>query len=57
MAKDDESGYFRAHLFCCINERPAGHERGCCKAKGSVRLRNYMKARVKELGLEGGASA
>ena len=44
--------FYRAHVFCCINERPAGHPRGCCKAKGSERLRNYMKARAKELGLE-----
>src|SRR3546814_11410583 len=36
-----------------MNERPPGHERGCCKNKGGVRLRNYLKALVKELGLEG----
>lgn len=45
--------YYRRHVFCCTNERPAGHPRGCCLAKGSLRLRNYMKARAKELGLEG----
>jgi len=44
-------GYYRCHVFCCVNERPAGHERGCCKERGGVRLRNYMKARAKELGL------
>lgn len=44
--------YYRAHVFCCTNERPAGHPRGCCKAKGSEKLRDYMKARAKELGLE-----
>ena len=43
--------FYRAHVFCCVNERPEGHPRGCCKAKGSERLRNYMKARAKELGL------
>ena len=43
--------YYRRHVFCCTNERPEGHPRGCCKAKGSERLRNYMKARAKELGL------
>jgi (2Fe-2S) ferredoxin len=43
--------YYRCHVFCCINERPAGHERGSCSGRGSVRLRNYMKARAKELGL------
>jgi (2Fe-2S) ferredoxin len=45
--------YFRAHLFCCTNQRPAGHEKGCCASKGSEKLRNYMKNRAKELGLEG----
>jgi (2Fe-2S) ferredoxin len=43
--------YYRCHVFCCTNERPAGHERGSCAARGSLRLRNYMKARAKELGL------
>ena len=48
----DPARYYRVHVFCCTNERPAGHPRGCCKAGGSERLRNYMKARAKELGLE-----
>jgi (2Fe-2S) ferredoxin len=43
--------YYRHHVFCCTNERPAGHKRGCCKSRGSEKLRNYMKARAKELGL------
>jgi (2Fe-2S) ferredoxin len=47
----DPKPFYRAHVFCCTNERPAGHPRGCCKAKGSEKLRNYMKARAKELGL------
>lgn len=49
----DPAPYYRCHVFCCMNERPPGHERGCCKEKGAVRLRNYLKARAKELGLEG----
>lgn len=52
-ASDDPKLFYNRHIFCCTNERPEGHPRGCCKAKGSVRLRNYMKARVKELELEG----
>jgi (2Fe-2S) ferredoxin len=44
--------YYKAHIFCCNNERPAGHPRGCCKEKGAENLRNYMKARVKELGIK-----
>ncbi len=47
----DPPTYYRCHVFCCTNERPAGHPRGCCKEKGAERLRNYMKARGKELGL------
>lgn len=45
--------FYKAHIFCCTNERPAGHKRGCCKEKGAEDLRNYMKARVKEEGIEG----
>jgi len=48
---NDLALYYRVHVFCCTNERPAGHPRGCCKEKGSEKLRNYMKARAKELGL------
>lgn len=47
----DPAPYYQAHVFCCVNERPAGHPRGCCKEKGAEKLRNYMKARAKELGL------
>ncbi|HVI90020.1 MAG TPA: (2Fe-2S) ferredoxin domain-containing protein [Dongiaceae bacterium] len=48
----DPAPYYQAHVFCCVNERPAGHPRGCCKNKGAEKLRNYMKARAKELGLQ-----
>lgn len=44
--------FFDRHIFCCTNERPTGHKRGCCKEKGAEDLRNYMKARVKEEGIE-----
>ncbi len=46
-----ERPYYRAHVFVCTNVRPPGHKRGCCAEKGSERLRNYMKARAKELGV------
>lgn len=48
---DQPAPYYRLHVFCCTNERPEGHERGSCARRGSERLRNYMKARAKELGL------
>lgn len=49
---DAQKPYFERHIFCCGNERPAGHPRGCCKEKGGVELRNYMKARISELKIE-----
>jgi (2Fe-2S) ferredoxin len=50
---EDPPLYYQSHVFLCTNQRPDGHPRGCCKAKGSERLRDYMKARAKELGLKG----
>jgi (2Fe-2S) ferredoxin len=46
-------GYYRLHVFCCTNQRPKGHPRSSCAERGSVDLRDYMKARAKELGLLG----
>jgi (2Fe-2S) ferredoxin len=48
---DDPKLHFEAHVFVCCNRRPDGHPRGSCAAKGSERLRDYMKARAKELGI------
>jgi (2Fe-2S) ferredoxin len=45
--------FYRAHLFVCCNRRPDGHRRGSCAAAGSEALRDYMKARAKELGITG----
>lgn len=44
---------YRYHVFCCVNERPEGSPRGCCKERGGMSLRNYMKGRAKGLGIEG----
>ncbi len=49
--ESDPALYFDAHLFVCCNRRPDGHARGSCAAKGSEKLRDYMKARAKEMGL------
>jgi len=43
--------YFAFHVFVCTNRRPDGHARGSCAARGSERLRDYMKVRAKELGV------
>lgn len=47
----DPPPYFEAHLFVCTNLRPEGHHRGSCAGRGGERLRDYMKARAKELGI------
>ena len=56
-AQHDHAGdpplFYDRHIFFCTNERPEGHPRGCCSGKGSVKLRDYMKARAKELGIKG----
>ena len=48
----DTAPYYETHIFVCCNSRPEGHKRGDCASKGADKIRNYMKARVKELGLE-----
>jgi (2Fe-2S) ferredoxin len=48
----DPPPYFRAHVFVCCNRRQDGHPRGSCAARGSEKLRDYMKVRAKELGLK-----
>jgi (2Fe-2S) ferredoxin len=43
--------FFEFHVFVCVNRRPDGHKRGSCAARGSEKLRDYMKVRAKELGV------
>ena len=40
--------FFERHVFCCTNQRPEGHAKGCCANKKSVKLRTYMKKKTKE---------
>ena len=42
---------FDKHVFICLNERPAGDPRGCCKSKGSEEILNIMKEEIKKRGL------
>ncbi|MGE5517615.1 MAG: (2Fe-2S) ferredoxin domain-containing protein [Bacteroidota bacterium] len=50
----DPKPYFRLHVFMCTNRRPDGNRRGSCAARGAEPLRDYLKARTKELGLVDG---
>ncbi len=43
--------FFAFHVFVCTNRRADTHARGSCAARGSERLRDYMKARAKEAGI------
>jgi (2Fe-2S) ferredoxin len=49
---DDPKMFYETHVFCCVNQRPAGHPRSCCADRGSKDLHGYMKARAKELGIK-----
>ena len=48
----DPAPYYRAHLFFCTHRRPADHPTGGCADKGGAELAAYLKARVKERGLD-----
>jgi len=43
---------FSRHVFVCINERPAGHPKGCCKDKGGVEVRDALKAGLSARGVK-----
>lgn len=51
--ESDPALYFDFHIFVCTNRRVDNHPRGSCAARGSEALRDYMKSRVKALGLSG----
>jgi vanillate monooxygenase ferredoxin subunit len=48
----DPAPYYETHVFCCMNQREPGHPRSCCADRGGVELREYMKARAKQLGIK-----
>lgn len=45
--------YYRAHVFCCIEERPENHPLGSCHRAGAMAGLEHLHSRVKELELEG----
>ncbi len=45
-------GYFDKHVFFCTNQRDNGE--ACCGDHRAQQARDYVKNRVKELGISGG---
>ncbi|OYZ11258.1 MAG: 2Fe-2S ferredoxin [Methylophilales bacterium 16-45-7] len=45
---------FKHHVFFCLNQRDKGED--CCMNKGAEAAFDYMKSRVKKLGLNGEGS-
>jgi (2Fe-2S) ferredoxin len=43
--------YYERHVFFCCNRREEGE--ACCNDHGAQQLRDYAKAEVKKLGLNG----
>jgi (2Fe-2S) ferredoxin len=44
---------FEHHIFVCENERAATDPRGCCAAKGSVKIREALRDECNKRGLKG----
>jgi (2Fe-2S) ferredoxin len=42
---------FLRHVFVCTNERAPDHPRGSCKAKGSIEVRDRLKAELTARGI------
>ena len=47
----NDLAFYDLHVFLCTNERPEGHKRGSCAARGSLPFKDYMKAKARQLGL------
>ena len=45
------TNFFQHHVFFCLNQRENGES--CCQDKGAEAAFNYMKSRIKKLGLNG----
>lgn len=42
---------FKRHVFVCLNEREAGHPRGCCKHRGGDAIFKVLKEGAGKAGL------
>ena len=45
--------YYQRHMFFSVNDRGPGADRPSCNRCGSSDMREYAKAKIKELGLAG----
>ncbi len=43
--------FYTPHIFACTNTRPDDHPRGSCGARGAEHLRQYMREKLKQAGL------
>jgi (2Fe-2S) ferredoxin len=44
---------FQKHIFICTNQRPEGHQRGCCNPTGQGELHRDFKTKLKLRGISG----
>lgn len=44
--------YYAQHVFFCTNQREAGE--ACCNNSGAQKMRDYVKHKVKSMGLSAG---
>jgi (2Fe-2S) ferredoxin len=42
---------FKKHIFVCMNQREAGHPRGCCDPAGLGELQRLFKTKLAQRGL------
>jgi (2Fe-2S) ferredoxin len=45
--------YYERHVFFCVNDRGPDAERPSCNRCGSARMRDYAKAKIKQLEMAG----
>lgn len=42
---------FKKHIFVCENKRDSSSPKGCCQLKGGVEIRNTLKLKLAQKGL------
>lgn len=51
IAPSASAGYYKHHIFFCLNERKNGE--ACCALQGAQAAFDHCKTRIKEMGLSG----